>query len=326
MSAGNVEDRREYREKLLAAVELMEFSHIGLTKGSQELGLPSVMSASVSSQYFEPPHNVDLIVRHYLSDARMLLELPEQDYSSTHPDLLEILALGPGRLLSSLDRVVRQYQVEGEASVARIALIEMIVWMMALSLLVLEILLIFRPMVRNVVRYVDALRASEARFKSISGSSSVAIIMAFDDAGKVIFWNTAAENAFGYSEQEVLGKGFKLLIPERFREAHSFADYHAQSVETASTSREMIGLHKNGHEFPMELAVGSWWEDNRTFVSAVAQDITGRKQAEQASRESETKYSRLVETAQDLIWQCDKRRPFHLSEFRVGKDSWLQDR
>ena len=158
MTAQQLEERQRHRELLRAAVDLMELSHNGLTKGSKELGLPDSMSDTVGSQYFGPPHNVDLNVRNYLSNARALIDLPGPAYSPGHPALAEILEIGPGSLLISLDRLVKQYQIEGEAAVARMSTIETIVWLMALSLLVMEVLLIFRPMVRQVAQHEGALQ------------------------------------------------------------------------------------------------------------------------------------------------------------------------
>ena len=51
----------------------------------------------------------------------------------------------------------------------------------------------------------NELRASEERFRAISTSAMDAIILV-DDADTVIYWNPAAEKAFGYSEKEALGK------------------------------------------------------------------------------------------------------------------------
>lgn len=173
MSAQLPEERRRHRERLTAAVDLMELSHNGLTKGSEELGLPDTMSDVVRGQYFEPPHNVDLNVRNYLKNARTLIELAAPAYSQSHPLLAEILEIGPGRLLVSLDRLVKQYQTEGDAAVARISKIETIVWLMALGLLVMEVLLIFRPMVRHVAQHEEALRRAKEEAEHANRAKSV---------------------------------------------------------------------------------------------------------------------------------------------------------
>jgi len=173
MSAELPEKRRQYRQDLAAAVDLMEFSHNGLTKGSEALGLPDTMSGVVRSQYFEPPYNVDLNVRNYLKNARTLIDLEEPAYSQNHPVPAEILKIGPGELLVSLDRLVRQYQIEGEAAVARISMIETIVWLTALILLALEVQLIFRPMVQNVTLHSEALRRARDEAEAANRAKSI---------------------------------------------------------------------------------------------------------------------------------------------------------
>ena len=74
--AQNPEDQQGYRDDLAAAIDLMSLAHDGLTKGSPVLKLPDDMSVTVQRMYFEPPHNVDLLVRRYLQVARTLQESP----------------------------------------------------------------------------------------------------------------------------------------------------------------------------------------------------------------------------------------------------------
>ena len=289
MSAQLPRDRQRYREELIAAVDLMEFSHDGLTKGSEKLGLPNTMSDVIRGQYFGPPHNVDLNVRLYLKNARTLIELRESDYSFTIPKLTKTLVLSSGELLVSLDRLVKQYQIEGETSVARIAMIETAVWLLALSLLVLEVLLIFRPMVRHIVRHIGALRASEERFRSVSQSATDAII-AIDDHGKIISWNKGAAKIFGYEEDEIFGEPLIILIPEKFRDRHEKAVVRVLEggeQRLIGGTMELTGLHKEGREFPIEISLGMWKTGEETFFSGVIRDITERLRMEQQLRQAE---------------------------------------
>jgi len=166
MSAELPASRQRLHDRLTDAVNLMEFSHNGLTRGSDVLGLPKSMSDVVQRAYFGPPENVDIEVRKYLRDARMLLKLQESDYSPGYPVLARILANGEGPLLASLDKLVRQYQSEGEASVARLQRIETSVWLMTLVLLVLEVLFIFRPMLRRVVHSITELNQLTEELKN----------------------------------------------------------------------------------------------------------------------------------------------------------------
>ena len=124
-----------------------------------------------------------------------------------------------------------------------------------------------------------ALSESEERFRSVAESASDAII-SVDDAGKIIFWNTAAEKVFGYSAEETLGRSPTFIIPERFREAHHRASMRALSTGESSISGrivEMFGIKKDGSEFPLELSVAGWGTKEGRFFTGVIRDITERK-------------------------------------------------
>ncbi|MEH6813895.1 MAG: response regulator [Motiliproteus sp.] len=220
MSANQPDSRQSYRQCLGDAVDLMARSHQALISGSEALGLPNTMSEVVRGQYFQPPYDVDLNVLGYLDKARSLLDLPPGAYSQDHPLLTAMLALGSGELLVSLDRLVKQYQREGEQSIARISKIEMVVWLLALSLLVLEVMLIFRPMVREVAAKGRALsRANEAAeyankelrklARAVDQSQENIIITNVDS--EIEYVNEAFLRNSGYRLEEVIGRNSRFL-------------------------------------------------------------------------------------------------------------------
>ncbi len=128
------------------------------------------------------------------------------------------------------------------------------------------------------------LRDSEARFRSISSSSSIAMILATDDEGFIISWNPAAERTFGYTEKEIIGRHLTKLMPERYRQNHNKGFERAvkeQTYKMIGKTVELAALHKNGHEFPIELSLGRWEEEGKIYFSGVIHDISDRKQMEQ---------------------------------------------
>jgi PAS domain S-box-containing protein len=140
---------------------------------------------------------------------------------------------------------------------------------------------------RDVTQSQDAeaaLRESEMRFRSVAHSAADAIVSA-DQKGNIVFWNQAAERNFGYTEEEVLGKPFAMLITERSRECHG-ADLEV--AQTAGESRpagravELFGLKKDGSEFPAEVSLATWATTQGTFFTGTIRDITRRKNAEQS--------------------------------------------
>src|SRR5579884_721885 len=106
----------------------------------------------------------------------------------------------------------------------------------------------------------QALRASEARFRTLVESATDAIVLA-DHRGHIISWNQAAERLFGYSKQDALGRPVTILMPARYRPSYEAAlarlERTGQSPLVGKTL-EFTGLTKSGREFPLELSLASW--------------------------------------------------------------------
>lgn len=144
-----------------AALALMERSHHGLTHGDEALKLPPTMSATVRELYHGPTGSLDTQVSQYLQQAKDWLAVPDAQRTSDHPALLAMVDTARGSLLPNLDRMVGQYQQEGEAAVAQVRRVETSIWLATMLLLVLEALLIFHPIVNHVKRVLAKLQASK---------------------------------------------------------------------------------------------------------------------------------------------------------------------
>ncbi len=134
-----------------------------------------------------------------------------------------------------------------------------------------------------------SLQDSEARFRSIFVTTTAAMIVARDDQGTIMEWNTGAENVFGYTIEEAVGQPLTLLIPEYHHDAHR--NGYTQAAKNGglvhgNVTHEVSGIRKTGEEFPMELTLGSWKQGDRLYFSAVILDNSERKLAEQALRRS----------------------------------------
>ncbi len=149
--------RAEFRQKLHDAAALMKKSHHGLLHGDANMGLPATMSDAMRALYFAPPMILDEQVTAYLAHVEALLQLPDQELRPDHPHFQAIIAAAPGRLVSSLDTAVSQYQREGETAIKRLLNAETIVWILTLLLLVIEANLIFRPFARQIHRVISKL-------------------------------------------------------------------------------------------------------------------------------------------------------------------------
>lgn len=108
-------------------------------------------------------------------------------------------------------------------------------------------------------------------------------IFVVDESGEIIRANPSAEKIFGYTENALTGKRIEELIPARYRGAHSG---HRQRFHEEARARSMglgmdlYGLRQDGTEFPVEISLSPYSDNNRNFVIAFVIDISVRKEAE----------------------------------------------
>ncbi len=150
----------------------------------------------------------------------------------------------------------------------------------------------------------QALITSEETRRLIMNSALDAIV-GMDTAGLITIWTPQAERIFGWKEDEVIGQRMSvIIIPERYRRAHEegLARY-LQSGKGPVLNKliELIALHRDGTEFPVELSILPVKQGAHEFFCAFIRDITERKKIEQVVKDSEEKYRTLVEQAMDAI-------------------------
>ncbi|GEM_PF-663025 len=161
-------------------------------------------------------------------------------------------------------------------------------------------------------RAAEALENSEARFRSVAHSAVDAIVTISSD-GSITFFNDSAVRLFGYTSGEALGMPVNALIPEAFQEARGDgAQPHAANGQASSLGQatERTGLRKDGAELPLELSVSSWQTAEGRYFTWIIRDITERKQAEAALRQTETRFRMLFENAPLPYQSLDERGYF----------------
>ena len=143
--------------------------------------------------------------------------------------------------------------------------------------------------------------------EAIVASAADAIVTA-DENGNIQTWNPSAEAMFGYTESEVVGQSLTMIVPEQFREAHS--EGMARVVGTGETkiighTVEVLGLHKRGNEFPIELSLATWLDGEQRFFSGIIRDITERTAMTSALAQSEHRMDAILASANDAIISID---------------------
>ncbi|MHC4100534.1 MAG: PAS domain-containing protein [Planctomycetota bacterium] len=135
------------------------------------------------------------------------------------------------------------------------------------------------------------LRDREERFRSVLDTANDAVIVA-DDHSIITLWNKAAEEIFGFAAEEAVGQPLTLVVPERFHQVYfqGMAQPEGGLGSLLGQTTEQIGLRKDGTEFPLELSLASWQISEGMFFAGIIRDVTARKRAEAALRESEQRF------------------------------------
>ena len=141
----------------------------------------------------------------------------------------------------------------------------------------------------KVIRDITDQKASEAaiarredHLRSILATVPDAMIV-MDERGTVASFSAAAERLFGYSEQEVVGRNVRMLMPVADQSAHDnrLVTYLKTGVRHIIGSRRQVtAMRRNGASFPIELAVGEVEIAGERIFTGFIRDITARQQSE----------------------------------------------
>ena len=114
--------------------------------------------------------------------------------------------------------------------------------------------------------------------------SSIDALVQMDFDGHITGWNRQAEKIFGWSAEEILDHKIEdTIIPVRYRAAHNKAmKRFLKTGETTvmNTLIEIHALHRDGHEFPVELSLSVVDSPDLQEFNAYIRDISARKHAE----------------------------------------------
>lgn len=159
---------------------------------------------------------------------------------------------------------------------------------------------------------------NEAGFRVLFECATIGILV-INESGEIELLNSCAENLFGYTQEELLGKPVEILIPKNLRSKHTQhreGYFSHPKTRSMGSGMELYACKKEGVVFPVEISLGHYVLDGDSMAVAFVTDITERKSAQQKLLEQHERYRLLFQS----IWE-----PFIVQEIIRDEEDKIID-
>jgi PAS domain S-box-containing protein len=133
--------------------------------------------------------------------------------------------------------------------------------------------------------------------------TAVDAILGVDDRATIESINRAAEELFGYTEKELIGKSLRVLLPDRGASLWRL-------VGVDSAARRVMGARKDGSTLPLEVSIGEWREQGARKFTLVLRDLTQSEDAQRKLDESEERFLQIAERIGDVLYVIERNGRF----------------
>jgi PAS domain S-box-containing protein len=147
-------------------------------------------------------------------------------------------------------------------------------------------------------------RLSEGTLHKVLESAPDAFVV-IDTRGTIVHVNAQTEKMFGYRREELLGKKVEILVPVRHQRGHVaqrqgyFADPYTRAM--GQVGKPLFGLHKDGHEFPVEISLSPLETDVGFLITSTIRDVSERQRFEAERRRSEAELAKAEARYRSLV-------------------------
>jgi PAS domain S-box-containing protein len=157
----------------------------------------------------------------------------------------------------------------------------------------------------------EARKESEEKYSNLFHESNDAIII-HDLKGNIVDANQRVSDIFGFSRKEVM----KLQIPGLHppNELEKSKKAFKKISKQGHVNFEINFKKKNGEVFPAEVSSGLFEIGGKKVIQGIVRDITERKKAEEALRESEEKFRNLAEQSPNMIFINQKGKVVYANQ------------
>ncbi|MBY0574062.1 MAG: PAS domain S-box protein, partial [Undibacterium sp.] len=226
--------------------------------------------------------------------------VPQRDFSKQQGTLDDgIQTMSRIRnIIDSVTVVETKRLSQGEVAISENRLLNLVLLLSTLALLIFIFAILFfgvRTEIRSRTKVEAQLRDSSVRMQTLL-STVVDGVITMNQSGIIETVNPAAERLFGYAASEIIGSNLNRLMPEPHDSQHNDGLPHFEftgEVRVLGKHIEVLGLHKDGRDIALDLAVSEMTLNGEPHFTGIVRDITSNKKAEAVLRASEERYRML---------------------------------
>ncbi|MEW6492639.1 MAG: PAS domain S-box protein [Cyanobacteriota bacterium] len=165
------------------------------------------------------------------------------------------------------------------------------------------------------------LRDTQTFLNSILENLPISVFIKDAKELNIVYWNKASEELFGYSREEVLSKNDYDFLPKEQARYSRAKDRRVLAEGTLIDIPEepTVTPHRGKRWLHTKKVPLLDERDTPRYLLSICEDITERKRAQEALRESETHYRRIVETASEGIWMFDAESKTTFANSRIAQ-------
>lgn len=170
--------------------------------------------------------------------------------------------------------------------------------------------------VRMIEYSLDVTERKEAESQIVEARNKTAAVLdastngiiTINEKGIIESFNRAAEIIFQFDSDQVIGENVSLIMPEEHGDNHDqyISNYLESGIKKVIGKRlEIVGKRKSGEHFPLEIGINEVLLENKRLFTAICNDITERKKAEEDLKRTNQVMEFAAETARLAHWELD---------------------
>jgi len=155
---------------------------------------------------------------------------------------------------------------------------------------------------------LDNLQREKTKFEALFHYATIGIVIS-NSKGEISLINAHAEHIFGYDQKELLNQKIEILLPESVRGQHvhhrNGYTIHPE-VRPMGVGRDLTARRKDGSEFPIEISLSYFHNEEGLFVIAFLQDITLRRIKDETLRKHKEELEQITAQVKELNSNLEK--------------------